>query len=245
MFVLCSGHISRREPAQNQIWCFGYGYSECQEKSGWSGRKLDVKQMNTKLLRFRIENLRDVKLSQNAKLTLESFSIPAILDDTNEIKHTGNIILKLKNISDSKCYDSSNNNNSSPILFIGSVQSTAQTYVDINTVSTTLATTLIPAVSTYNNSIQKELMYNGSLNFINPSPDKLFNFTIPNTNARAIGMPLLGIGGNCINNKIFPIPFFPILQTRRRGKLPTCTWTKLGGLNILQSPMLTDAENIF
>ena len=24
-------------------------------------------------------------------------------------------------------------------------------------------------------------MYNGSLNFINPSPDKLFNFTIPNT----------------------------------------------------------------
>jgi len=142
---------------------------------------LNNTEINTKLLRFRIENLRDVKLSQNAKLILESFSIPAILDETNEIKHTGNIILKLKNISDSKCYDSSNNNNSSPILFLGSVQSTAQTYVDINTVSTTLATTLIPAVSTYNNSVQKELMYNGSLNFINPSPDKLFNFTIPNT----------------------------------------------------------------
>ena len=44
MFVLCSGHISRREPAQNQIWCFGYGYSECQEKSGYSRRKLDRKQ---------------------------------------------------------------------------------------------------------------------------------------------------------------------------------------------------------
>ena len=45
MFVLCSGHISRREHAQNQIWCFGYGYSECQEKSGYSRRKLDRKQM--------------------------------------------------------------------------------------------------------------------------------------------------------------------------------------------------------
>ncbi len=50
---------------------------------------------------------------------------------------------------------SSNNNKSSPILFIGSVQSTAQTYVDINTVSTKLATTLMPAVSTYNNTYSK------------------------------------------------------------------------------------------
>ncbi len=47
MFVLCSGHISRREPAQNQIWCLGYGYSECQEKSGWSGRNLDGKRFIT------------------------------------------------------------------------------------------------------------------------------------------------------------------------------------------------------
>ena len=53
---------------------------------------LNNTEINTKLLRFRIENLRDVKLSQNAKLISESFSIPAILDDTNEIKHTGNII---------------------------------------------------------------------------------------------------------------------------------------------------------
>ena len=45
-----------------------------------------------------------------------------------------------------------------------------------------------------------------------------------------------------INNKIFPIPFFPILQTRSRGKLPTCTWTKLGGLNILQYRMLTASD---
>ncbi len=47
MFVLCSGHISRREHAQNQIWCFGYGYSECQEKSGFSRRKLDWKQKDS------------------------------------------------------------------------------------------------------------------------------------------------------------------------------------------------------
>ena len=48
--------------------------------------------------------------------------------------------------------------------------------------------------------------------------------------------------GLCIKNKIFPIPFFPILQTRSRGKLPTCTWTKLGGLNILQYRMLTASD---
>ena len=142
---------------------------------------LNNTEINTKLLRFRINNLQDIKLSQNAKLILESVNIPAILDDTNEIKHFGNVILKLKNISDSKCYDSSNSNNSSPILFISSVQSTAQTYVDVNTVSSTLATTLTPSVSTYNNTIQKELMHNGSIHFVNPAPDKLFNFTIPNT----------------------------------------------------------------
>ena len=138
-------------------------------------------EINTKLLRFRINNLNNIKLSQNAKLVLESLYIPSILDDTNEIKHNGNIILKLKNIHDLNCFDSSNDNNGSPIMFVGCVQSNAETYVNIDTVSSTLATTLIPSVSTYNNTIQKEYVYNGGINFINPSPDKLYNFTIPNT----------------------------------------------------------------
>jgi len=35
-------------------------------------------EINTKLLRFRINNLSDVKLSQNAKLILESLYLPII-----------------------------------------------------------------------------------------------------------------------------------------------------------------------
>ena len=55
-------------------------------------------EINTKLLRFRINNLRDIKLSQNAKLILESVYLPAIIDNNLDIKHNSNIILRLKNI---------------------------------------------------------------------------------------------------------------------------------------------------
>ena len=52
-------------------------------------------EVNTKLLRFRINNLRDIKLSQNAKLILESVYLPAIIDNNLDIKHNSNIILRL------------------------------------------------------------------------------------------------------------------------------------------------------
>ena len=51
-------------------------------------------EINTKLLRFRINNLRDMKLSQNAKIILESCYIPAIIDNALDVKHNSNIILK-------------------------------------------------------------------------------------------------------------------------------------------------------
>jgi len=85
-------------------------------------------EINTKLLRFRINNLSDVKLSQNAKLILESLYLPIINDVDLKIKHDANIILRLKNLSDSKCYDSSNDNNS-PIIFSHCLQSRQQRIV--------------------------------------------------------------------------------------------------------------------
>ncbi len=57
-------------------------------------------ELNTKLLRFRINNLRDLKLSQNAKLILESCYIPTVIETGLDIKHNSNVILKFKNVSD-------------------------------------------------------------------------------------------------------------------------------------------------
>ena len=94
-------------------------------------------EINTKLLRFRINNLQDLKLSQNAKIILESCYVPSIVDNALDVKHNSNIILKFKNVSDSKCYDSGNDNNGSTIIFSHSIQSRPQKIVA--TVNTTLA----------------------------------------------------------------------------------------------------------
>ncbi len=75
-------------------------------------------EINTKLLRFRINNLRDIKLSQNAIFILESVYLPSIIDDNADLQHNTNIIIRYKNISDSNCFDSSKDNNSSPIRFL-------------------------------------------------------------------------------------------------------------------------------
>ena len=83
--------------------------------------------------------------------------------------------MRLKNISDSKCFNSSNDNESSPIIFSHSVQSRPEPIVR------TLTTTLAGAVSTYNNQALNINYYNTGISFFNPSPDKLYNFTIPNT----------------------------------------------------------------
>ena len=132
-------------------------------------------EVNTKLLRFRINNLRDIKLSQNAKIILESVYLPIVSDADLNIKHDTNITLKFKSISDSKCYNSSNDNNSSPIIFAHSVQSRPQTIVR------TATTTLAGAINTYANNLNNLNLYDSGISFFNPSPDKLYNFTIPNT----------------------------------------------------------------
>jgi len=138
-------------------------------------KRVNNQEINTKLLRFRIDNLRDIKLSQNAKLILESVFLPSVFDADLDIKHYENIILRFKNISDSKCYDSSNDNNSSPIIFSHCsqvrtmpvvVQEESHTDVD---------------VTTHTHSVINYYCNDFGISFHNPSPDKLYNFTIPNT----------------------------------------------------------------
>jgi hypothetical protein len=50
-------------------------------------KRINNQEINTKLLRFRIDNLRDIKLSQNAKLILESVFLPSVFDADLDIKH--------------------------------------------------------------------------------------------------------------------------------------------------------------
>ena len=58
----------------------------------------DNDEKNTKIVRFRINGLSDVKLSQNAKLILESLYLPTINDADLKIKHDPKIILRFKKI---------------------------------------------------------------------------------------------------------------------------------------------------
>jgi len=130
--------------------------------------------INTKLLRFRINNLQDLKLSQNAKIILESLYLPTVVDNAFDNKHNSTIILKFKNVSDSKCYDSCNDNSGPTTIFSHSIQARPQTIV------ATANTTLAGAVSTYNNNITNTNKLDAGISFFNPAPDKLYNFIIPN-----------------------------------------------------------------
>ena len=130
-------------------------------------------EINTKLLRFRIDNLSNIKLSQNAKLILESVFISTVEDAALDIKHNSNIILRLKNLNDSNCYNSDNNNYS--ILF-----------------SHGFASRQVPGTIANSSSFER------GLSFVNPSPDKLYNFTIPN---------------NFTNNSIFEFELIYMMRT--------------------------------
>ena len=118
---------------------------------------LNNTEINTKLLRFRINNLRDLKLSQNARLILESVFLPSVEDNLLKVKHNSIISLRLKNLSDTKCYNSGTDNNDSTIIFSHCTTSTQVSGVTVNT---------------YN--------FERGISFFNADSEKLYNFTIPN-----------------------------------------------------------------
>ena len=132
-------------------------------------------EINTKLLRFRINNLRDIKLSQNAKIVLESANISTVEDSSLNIKHNSNISLRFKNLSDSNCYNSSNDNNSYPIILAHCFQSIQETGVTVNLIN-----------------------FERGVNFLNSSPDKLYNFNIPS---------------NFTNNTVFEFELIYFMRT--------------------------------
>jgi len=120
-------------------------------------------EINTKLLRFRIENLHNIKLSQHAKLSLESIFVPTIFTDLLVPKHFSNISVRFKNLNDSDVFDSSyNNDNSSTLIFSHSINAKTQIYTDPVT-----------------NDIANILNYDNGVSFHNTATDKLYTFSIP------------------------------------------------------------------
>ena len=114
---------------------------------------------NAKRLRFQIKGLDNVKLSENARLCMESINVPMLYDRNNNFKSLGLTIVRMSNLSSLNCFDSQGNGQTDPVIFTGQTQITQQ---KIGTIST-------------NGSLQN---FSPSPVFYNPYPEMLYNFPI-------------------------------------------------------------------
>ena len=116
---------------------------------------------NAKRMRFKLNGLDNIKLSQNARLCIESIYVP-ILYDLNQISKTfGLYIIKMSNLSSVNCYDSHGNGQSDPVIFTSPPSLTQQRLYD-----------------PVNNVLLSTLNTTSSQVFYNPNPKILYNFPI-------------------------------------------------------------------
>jgi len=114
---------------------------------------------NAKRMRFQIKGLDNVKLSENARLCMESINVPMLYDGNNNFKSLGLNIVRMSNLSSLNCFDSQGNGQTDPVIFTGQTQITQQ---KIGTISN-------------NGSL---LNFSPSPVFYNPYPEMLYNFPI-------------------------------------------------------------------
>jgi len=115
---------------------------------------------NAKRLRFQIKGLDNVKLSENARLCMESINVPMLYDgNNNDFKSLGLTIVRMSNLSSLNCFDSQGNGQTDPVIFTGQTQITQQ---KIGTIAA-------------NGSLQN---FSPSPVFYNPYPEMLYNFPI-------------------------------------------------------------------
>ena len=81
---------------------------------------------NAKRLRFQIKGLDNVKLSENARLCMESINVPMLYDGNNNFKSLGLTIVRMSNLSSLNCFDSQGNGQTDPVIFTGQTQITQQ-----------------------------------------------------------------------------------------------------------------------
>ena len=166
---------------------------------------------NTKRMRFSLNgSLNNIKLSNKAKIIIESVAIPNILSHTyKQSKCVNNIQLRLRGLSKNISWDSTSKGKST-LIFSCPVLLNTQGYgetkggalsVDLDG----LALTQKPRINADNN---------GHL-FINTSPDTLYNFNIDDSFLKngVFEFELLYDIGNCILNEATENQFSYIPQT--------------------------------
>jgi hypothetical protein len=114
---------------------------------------------NAKRLRFQIKGLDNVKLSENARLCMESINVPMLYDGNNNFKSLGLTIVRMSNLSSLNCFDSQGNGQTDPVIFTGQTQITQQ---KIGTLAA-------------KDSVQN---FSPPPVFYNPYPEMLYNFPI-------------------------------------------------------------------
>ena len=125
---------------------------------------------NTKRFKFTLnDSIKRIKLSKNAKLAIESITIPNIISNSFvQSKSCNNIILKMKGISSTNIWDSTNNG--SVIIF--------SSPININTQGNGVNTGLIKTMELSSTQYSRFNTNNNGILFTNPKAKYLYNFSI-------------------------------------------------------------------
>ena len=81
---------------------------------------------NAKRMRFQIKGLDNVKLSDNARLCIESLKVPFLYDINSDVKTLGQTIIRMANLSSINCFDTHGNGQTDPVIFTGQTQTSQQ-----------------------------------------------------------------------------------------------------------------------
>ena len=134
-----------------------------------------TKRNNTKRLRFSLNgSFNDLKLSNKAKLVIESVTLPNIINMSyRQSKCVGNILLRLHGLNRANSWDSSSQKKAAPTIFTTPVKLNLQGF---GNQTDGAGTNSIEGVSwTAYGKLNGD--NNGNL-YINPDPQQLYNFPI-------------------------------------------------------------------
>jgi len=134
-----------------------------------------TQRLNTKRFRFSLNpNIKNLKLSQNARLVIESITIPNVINDFYlQSKCVNNVVLRLKGISNHNLWDSSSQGKGSSIIFtcpiLLNTQGFGRTFDNTATAN--------PDFNVASQKARINCDNNGYL-FTNTNPNMFYNFSI-------------------------------------------------------------------
>lgn len=134
-----------------------------------------TQRLNTKRYRFSLNpNLKNISLSKNSKLIIESITIPNVINDLYlQSKCVNNVVLKLKGISNHNIWDSSTKGKGASIIFscplLLNTQGFGRTYDATSSAN--------PDFNLASQKARINCDNNGYL-FMNSNPNSFYNFSI-------------------------------------------------------------------